>query len=354
MTGVLIMAGGRSSRMRATAGAPHKALVPVLGMPMLERNLSWLLAGGFTDLHIAVAADEAPLLDAVRERAQPLVAAFGAQLTLLQETTPLGTLGACALCTAEGDLVVVNVDNLTGLDLHALLAEHRRRSAALSIASHVEVFLMPFGQLLLDAGDDGADRVTGLLEKPQAAYQISSGTYVLGVPAREAIEPGARSGPPELYQVLAARGLRTVAMRHAAPWIDVNDASALVRAETLVAAHQAEMERPWPAPDGQRIVLAAKDGTALCISHAGLQVGGRPGATAAEPAWPGARHIASFDEPLRCGQVLRCHLHLSEAGAGAAADGFEPLDRDPALRDSRIQDRCRAHLRLHAAQGGAP
>lgn len=347
MTAVLIMAGGRSSRMRASGGAPHKALVPVLGVPMLERNIAWLLAGGFTDLHVAVAAEEATLLDFVHRCAQPLAAAFGARLSLLVEPSQLGTLGACRLCAADGDLVVLNVDNLTSLDLHALIDTHRRHAAALTIASHVETFRMPFGQLVLDG-----DRVARLLEKPETPYQISSGIYVLADRAREAIEPGTRVGPPELFEVLAHAGLVTAAHHHRSPWIDVNDGAALARAEALVARHRVELDCPWPAPDDQRLVLASVASGALRINRDDLPGPDLDRAAAAKaPVWPGADFIASFDEVRPSGRVTRCHLYEAGPGGDRGDDGFVPLARDDTLRGSRVAERCRAYLRLRSGQG---
>lgn len=344
MTAVLIMAGGRSSRMRASAGAPHKALVPVLGVPMLERNIAWLLAGGFTDLHVAVAAEESTLLDFVHGCAQPLAAAFGARLSLLVEPSQLGTLGACRLCAADGDLVVVNVDNLTSLDLHALIDTHRRQAAALTIASHVETFRMPFGQLVLDG-----DRVARLLEKPETPYQISSGTYVLADRAREAIEPGTCVGPPELFEVLSRGGLVTAAHHHRSPWIDVNDGAALARAEALVARHRVEMDCPWPAPDEHRLVLAPG---ALRISRVDLPLPDLDRAAVAKtPVWPGADFIASFDEARPSGRVTRCHLYEARPRCTQGDDSFVPLDGDDTLRSSRVAERCRAYMRLRSAQG---
>ncbi len=55
MAVALIMAGGRSSRMRASVPR-HKAMVEVLGLSMLERNLIMLAGHGFRDIAIAVNA----------------------------------------------------------------------------------------------------------------------------------------------------------------------------------------------------------------------------------------------------------------------------------------------------------
>jgi hypothetical protein len=44
MASALAMEGGRSSRMRLGTAAAHKAIVPILGVPLLERNLNALIA----------------------------------------------------------------------------------------------------------------------------------------------------------------------------------------------------------------------------------------------------------------------------------------------------------------------
>src|SRR5436190_7199313 len=134
MDSVLIMAGGRSSRMRSSLGRTHKALVPILGVPMLERNLIWLLALGFREIYVAVAEAEREVIDFANTRCRSLASAFDAKLELVMETTPLGNIGACRLCPPTQELLVVYVDNLTDLDLRAMLAMHRQSGAAMTIA----------------------------------------------------------------------------------------------------------------------------------------------------------------------------------------------------------------------------
>src|SRR5712692_2176597 len=115
--------GGRSSRMRATHGATHKALIPVLGIPMIERNILTLVAHGYLDLIVAVNSSEAAVRSYVQKRGSTLVAARGGKIKMLEEQEALGTIGAAGAVTcASSDLLVVNVDNLTSLDLAAFVA----------------------------------------------------------------------------------------------------------------------------------------------------------------------------------------------------------------------------------------
>src|SRR5215467_2502326 len=122
MRSAIIMAGGKSLRMRESLGGEHKALVKVLGVPMLERNLLALLSHGFREIFLAVNAKEESVLAFARARATQLARACNAELKLMLEKQPLGTIGAAAkVRTTSEDLVVVNVDNLTTLDLTAFL-----------------------------------------------------------------------------------------------------------------------------------------------------------------------------------------------------------------------------------------
>jgi len=225
----IIMAGGRSERMRATAGPLHKALVPVLGMPLLERNLRVLLSEGFRDIVVAISKAEPQIgefLDALR----PIANSHGAHLQILWEETPLGTIGAARPAIAGADtLLVVNVDNLTALPLRAFVEFHCEQLAELTIAAHEEHFQIPFGEL-----DLCGHHVRRYIEKPLKPIWISSGTYVLSRAACELIPEGQRTDVPQLVSALIATGEHIAAFRHNSAWIDVNHAEAVKKAETLI------------------------------------------------------------------------------------------------------------------------
>lgn len=239
MTAAIIMAGGRSSRMRATNDARHKALVPVLGVPMLERNLCALLGSGFRDITIAFAADELAIDAFVADRGRALAGACDAAVVPYREVTPLGTIGAARAYAGRADAVlVVNVDNLTSLDLRALVEAHAASNVAMTVATHLESFVISFGSVTVEQGN-----VVEYREKPAYPIRISSGTYVLGPRAVAAIRANAPTSAPELVSTLIGNGEKVGAFEHDAVWIDVNDAAGVARAETLIRDHAAEFER---------------------------------------------------------------------------------------------------------------
>jgi NDP-sugar pyrophosphorylase family protein len=234
----MIMAGGRSQRMRRGGRSCHKGLREILGAPLIEWNLSALLWFGFTQVYVAVSGCEPELTQWLLEKGTALAKERDADLIILVEDKPLGTIGAAGRILADvTDLVIVNVDNLTELNLLALLKFHRDQAAAMTVATHEQVINLPFGRLRLEG-----DRLTGYDEKPNIPVQISSGTYVLNQRVFGAIQPDCRTDVPVLCARLVQRGEYVAAYRHAAVWIDVNDESSLLDAEALVAARHAK----WP------------------------------------------------------------------------------------------------------------
>jgi mannose-1-phosphate guanylyltransferase len=230
MCTALLMAGGRSERMRSMAGGDHKALVPVLGIPMIERNLRVLLDQGFKDIVVAVNVKEMAIIHYLSGPGKALTQAAGAFLRSYEEVTPLGTIGAAGAIQCHSEpLLVVNVDNLSTLDLRALVFRHKKAGAALTIATHVEAFTIPFGQLVVEHG-----YVCEYREKPDLPVQLSSGTYVLSTAARRCIPPGQRTDIPDLFELLRRRGEAVAAYPHSAIWIDVNDPIDVRQAEQLI------------------------------------------------------------------------------------------------------------------------
>ncbi len=230
MSTVAIMAGGRSERMRLTTGHTHKALVCVLGIPMLERNLLALVSQGFSDIIVVFNSQEHAIREYILERGIKLARAHSARVRCYEEEVPLGTIGAAGmlLCNSE-PLLVVNVDNLTTLDLRGFRDHHLDTNATLSIATHYHHFQIPFGEVIVQEG-----LITEYREKPSFSVHLSSGTYILSSRARASISKGTRTDIPELVCRLRNHGERIVSFEHTAPWIDVNDGVSLRAAELLI------------------------------------------------------------------------------------------------------------------------
>jgi len=212
-----------------------KPLVPVAGVPLIEWNLRALLLHGLDQVVVAVPAGDDAIAGFARERLAPAAAAAGASLRVLTEPTPLGNIGCAGLLRDAGDVLVVFADNVTVLDLRALIDHHLASGAAMTLASHDEPFQLPYGRLELAGGD----RVVAYTEKPELAVTVSSGTAVLSPAATGLLAADTPTGMADLARELLRAGLPVRAFRHQAPWVDVNDAAAIPRAERLLEQHAA-------------------------------------------------------------------------------------------------------------------
>jgi NDP-mannose synthase len=239
VTTALVMAGGRGERMRASGMATPKPLVTVGGKTLLEHNLLALLQSGMRDIVVATPGHSPEIAAFVLGPCRALVSDRGGELRLYEERQPLGNIGAAAEVVCRGsELLVVFADNLTTLDLAAVVRHHKKVGAELTLAVHLEPFRIPFGEVEVRDG-----MIVAYAEKPEHRVLVSSGVMVLGPAAIARIPRGQATGISWLANRLLAAGARIAALPHDAPWIDVNDLAAAEDAVRLLAG-QAAATRP--------------------------------------------------------------------------------------------------------------
>jgi mannose-1-phosphate guanylyltransferase len=177
----VILAGGEGTRLRPLTGWLPKSMLPIANRPFLEHQIEYLRRHGVTRVILSCGYLPAPIRDH-----------FGDSLEYAIEPEPLGTGGAIGFAAAGiGEaFVVCNGDVLTDLDLTALIALHRDRSARATIALHRVDDPSAYGLVCTDA--EGA--VTAFVEKPPPGTAdvdtINAGTYVLEPQVLGLIEPG--------------------------------------------------------------------------------------------------------------------------------------------------------------------
>lgn len=362
----LIVAGGAGERMRRSGGAVPKPLVPVRGVSLLERNVLALLRAGITDIHVAVPADGA-IGEFARSRCVKVAGALGATLTVIAEGRPLGSMGAAAYLRDRTEVVVVNADNLTSLDLKAVVATHQSSGAALTLAVHDQAFPIPFGEIAVEG-----EQVIAYREKPSFVVRVCSAISVLGREALGNLDPGETVGLPAFANRLLDNGAPVRAYHHNAPWIDVNDLAAVERAEVLVDRHRDEFEL-WPdCPDEEAValLLSSSRGVALiptddeawCLPSARLTGGDSLTAArlvTARYAVPSAcpKPLTIFDEiETSQKQMTRVHVFFAQVADASLADSMRWFCEQDMNRLESVSPIVRRALAARARQsaGGQP
>lgn len=220
----LIMVGGRGQRLYPYTAHLPKPLMPVGDRPILEHIIRRLCHFGFCDITLAV-SHMATLIQAYCGDGSR----FGAKISYLHESTPLGTAGAVGLMPRwNGILLVTNGDILSDLDLNAMRREHEERKAAITVASKMLETSISSG--VLDTDADGF--VTDYREKPRLFHRIGIGTYLLDPVAQGEVPAGTHCDMPNLIVRTLASGGKVAAYDHAGEWIDIGRPEDYARAQS--------------------------------------------------------------------------------------------------------------------------
>ncbi|HEX9775518.1 MAG TPA: NDP-sugar synthase [Actinomycetota bacterium] len=227
----LILAGGLGTRLLPVTEHVPKSLLPICNVPFLEHQVRLLARHG---------VDEAVLLTGYRARDfesfATSAARHGVRLVVSTEDEPLGTAGAVRLALDPGEdtALVFNGDVLTDIDVSALLALHRARNAAVTIALSWVQDADGLGVVPMD--DDG--RVTAFIQNvkgtPMPGDWINAGIYALEPRVLAGVSPGERRDfehPPDpLFPALLAAGERFAGYRSEAYWLDIGTRERYLRA----------------------------------------------------------------------------------------------------------------------------
>src|SRR6266481_1440079 len=212
-TPVVILAGGKGTRLMPYTTALPKPLMPVGEYPILDILLRQLSAQGFRRVTLAV-GHLAGLIHAYFREGRD----WGVDLAYAYETTPLGTAGPIAkLPRHERALLVLNGDLLTTLDFAKLVRFHYENRAVATIGTKRRTETVQFGVIEKTANG----QITEYKEKPNLDYLVSMGIYVFSPAVREYIPRSQKFDFPELVQRLLDNKQQVVAYESEAYWMDI-------------------------------------------------------------------------------------------------------------------------------------
>ena len=186
----LVLAAGHGTRIREVAGDLPKPLLPILGRPVLDYTLRWLAVSGVVDVWINLHYQGQRIREHVGGGER-----FGLRVLYSEEDPVLGTAGALDRLRHEwtDTFLVVYGDNLVRFTLARMLARHRERASAATIAlfdpRHQPNTGIAGGRVLL--GPDGG--VRRFAEGPGTDVEglVSTGVYALEPAVARFIPAGA-------------------------------------------------------------------------------------------------------------------------------------------------------------------
>ena len=138
---VVIMAGGRGTRISSVASDIPKPMIKIEGKPVLEHELECLREQGFTDILITVSHLGHIIMDYFGDGSgnSPITGKpFGVNIEYFVEEEPLGNAGALFRIKDKltEDFLLLNADAIFDIDFNRFVDYHRRKGGLVTLFTH--------------------------------------------------------------------------------------------------------------------------------------------------------------------------------------------------------------------------
>jgi len=168
---VVIMAGGKGTRMAPFTNVLPKPLIPIGDKTILELIIDEFLPYGVQDFYFTL-----------NYRGEMVRAYFDSiekkyRVNYLKENDYFGTAGSLGLLEAgfADTFIVSNCDIIVKADFSDVLDFHKRAKADLTVLSSIQHHQVPYGVITFENGG----KVSVIEEKPEFSYCVNTGVYVL-------------------------------------------------------------------------------------------------------------------------------------------------------------------------------
>ncbi len=210
---VIILAGGKGTRLRPYTIALPKPLVPVGNTPVLEVIIKQLIKFGFDHITITV------------NHFSDLIKAFfgdgskwGITIDYTHEDKPLSTMGPLTLIEDLPDhFLVMNGDVITDLNFDEFYQEHVKNENIFTIASSLRKDRIDYG--VLEKNNTG--HLTGFKEKPTYDFLVSMGVYGVSKKVLRYIPENQFFGFDDLMHKLILEKDFAAIHEHKGYWLDI-------------------------------------------------------------------------------------------------------------------------------------
>ncbi len=169
---VVIMAGGKGTRLRPITNIIPKPLIPLGEKPIVQLIIEKFVEMGADSFHISVnyKADMIEnYFNNIKDR--------GYDMHYFTEDKPLGTAGSLHLLKDKIDrtFFVSNCDIIIEQDYNEVYEYHKKNRNELTLVAAIKQYNIPYGTL--EMGQDGL--LKELKEKPELTFFVNAGMYIV-------------------------------------------------------------------------------------------------------------------------------------------------------------------------------
>lgn len=170
-TAVVIMAGGKGTRLYPYTKILPKPLIPIGDVPIIERIINKFCEYGISQYYLTLNYKKGM----IRSYFSDLDPEY--DIYYVEEEKPLGTAGSIKLINNKfrSPVIITNCDTLIDADYEDLMQYHISSGNVLTIVSALKNIIVPYG--VMHSKEQG--RITSIEEKPKMSYLVNTGLYVL-------------------------------------------------------------------------------------------------------------------------------------------------------------------------------
>ena len=210
---MIIMAGGKGSRLHPQTENRPKPMLLVAGIPILEHIIKRARSQGFNHFIIAINYLGQIIEDYFKDGQR-----FGVKIEYLREDVPLGTAGALSLLSykPERAFIVINGDVITDINYSDFLEYHTVQNAAATVAVHTHEFQIPYGVVQINGLE-----IESYEEKPIISSFINAGVYALDPDILDFITEPKFRDMPEILNISRDLKKKVIVYPLHESWIDI-------------------------------------------------------------------------------------------------------------------------------------
>ena len=224
---VVIMAGGKGTRMHPITKILPKPLIPLNEKPIISHIIDSFTDSGVKHFIISINYKSEIIKAYFKENEDRL------KIKFLEEKTPLGTIGPLSLIKdkIKKDFFVINCDTILKIDYKDLFSFHKTNKNSVTIVASVKEFKIPYGVCNIDKEGN----LKKIKEKPNYNFLVNSGIYIINPKILKYIPRNKKFDFNEFIKILLKNNIKVgVYPIDDNLWIDVGKLSEYNKALSLV------------------------------------------------------------------------------------------------------------------------